>query len=289
MHPHTVQGLGVPRIAQAAGMRPAQLLAQAGVSLPDAVQAGLHIPQLEYCDDNWNQWVGCSCARPYYKRNPVLGAIMLSGLLDDAASAISNLVGGAGGADDPSSDPDTSDASYQVVPNNDGTFTNTVAPVQAPQMSDGWPASPPFRPGNWFFGTSANPTPTYTIATGDTLSGLARLYLGDPSKWQSGIWDLQSYKWTLKPDPSSSNPGRGIQQGDVLVMPFQARDQAQKMLKTTPAAPPTPGAPGTLPNAVNGLSPSAPGAAAFFASHEKAILAVGGLAVVGGIAYAVWG
>ena len=290
MHPHHVQGAGLPNIARARGTTPGAILRAAGVSPDDAVRAGLHAPQYEYVDDDWAHWVGCSCARPRYRANPVLGVLTMNGLFDDVASAITGAFSSSDGSGAATDGGGTTDASYDTTPNNDGSMvTTSQGPVvSAPSMSDGWPAAPAFRPGNWFFGTSSNATPTYTIATGDTLSGLARLYLGDPSRWQKDIWDLQSYKWTLKPDPSSSNPGRGIQQGDVLVMPYEARDKAVSLMQTMPAAPPTPGAPGTKPGSQNGLDPSAPSSAStFFAQHKTAIILGGlGVVVVGGLIYA---
>lgn len=289
IHPRIVQSAGVPAIAQATGTDTASLLSQAGVSVNDAMQAGLLAPQPEF--EDVRAPIACQCARGRggcrsASSNAALGALTMNGIFDDALDTITSYV--SGDSSDDTSVPDES------LPNNDGSFTpvssntsqGSSAPVvAAPQMADGWPASPPFRPGNWFFGDSTNTTPTYTLATGDTLSGLARLYLGSPARWQE-IWDLQSFRYTYKPDPSSSNPGRGIMQGDVFVMPFEARDKAVQLMKTTPASPPTPGAPGTKPNAINGLSPSAPGAANFFAQHKTAILAIGAVAVVGTIAYA---
>ncbi len=255
--PAIVLAHGVPAIAAARRMSPDRLLDECGIPTSDALRAGLHLPQPEFLTHD--PAVCCRCAGG--PRTPMgdLGALVLGGIFDDVTSIF-----GGGGEGTPIS----------------GTYDpGTDPPKTPPAMSDGWPAAVAFRPGNWDFDL-----PTYTIAQGDTLSGISRRYLGAPNRWLE-IWALQSYRYTLKPDPSSKNPGRGIQQGDVLVMPYEARDEALKLMKTTPATPATPGAPGTKPNAVNGLSPTAPGAETFVANH-KGLLIAGGVVVVAGLAYA---
>jgi len=155
-------------------------------------------------------------------------------------------------------------------------------PAPAPQMADGWPAAPPFRAGNWDFEKCE-----YTLAKDDTLSGISRLYLLRPDRWLE-IWQLQPFRWTYKPDPSSKNPGRAIREGDVFIMPKEACERAKLMIKEgKPSAPPTGGAPGTQPGASkDGLHKSAP----MDADTKKKLLigaaVVGGVVVVGGAAYA---
>lgn len=273
-NPNLVQGLGVPTLAAQRGMHWRDLLNRCGVSRQDAVDAGLQAPQREYLDSEgpWGRCIACRCASQTYAPNLMLGALTMNGLFDDLASMISAPFGGSSTGSGTASD-------------GSGTISETYdpGPTAAPSMSDGWPAAPPFRPGNWTF---ADPTPTYTLATGDTMSGLSRLYLGDPSRWLE-IWDLQSFKWTLKPDPSSKNPGRGIKQGDVFVMPYEARDKARQLMQTMPGAPPTPGAPGTKPSAINGLDPSAPGIQNWVTAHKTPLI-IGGVAlvVIAGVAVA---
>jgi hypothetical protein len=257
---------GLPSIAVARNTSADRLLQECGISMADAVRAGLHLPQPEFLTND--PAVCCLCARDSYGRGPNLGALVLGGIFDDVLAPFG--IGGAASSPYPSATGEGGTVVQQYDPG--------PAPI-APSMTDGWPAAPGFRPGNWDFDA-----PNYTIATGDTLSGLARLYLGAPNRWPE-IWSLQSYRWTLKPDPSSHNPGRGIQQGDILVMPYEARDMAVKLMKTKPATPASPGAPGTKPNAVNGLSPTAPGAANFVAQHKTGLI-VAGVALVGIVGYA---
>jgi len=145
----------------------------------------------------------------------------------------------------------------------------------------GFPGAPGFRPGNWDFTASI-----YTLASGDTLSGLARLYLpGEPPRWRE-IWDL--------------NRGRGftpdnIPLGTKLQMPTEARDRAKALIPTTPSVPSTigrsvPGAIGAGAAADRGL-PTAPGSqgAAVERQLPTVALVLGGLAVVGVGAYALRG
>lgn len=261
--PAVVLAHGVRTIAAARHTSPDRLLTEAGISTSDALRAGLHVAQPEFLTNDPR--VCCQCAGGGLGSR---GELSMEGLFDTVAG----IFGGETAATSP----------YPSAAAEQGSIIETFdpGPTTAPAMTDGWPASPAFRPGNWDFNA-----PNYTIATGDTLSGLARLYLGAPNRWLE-IWALQSYRWTLKPDPSSKNPGRGIQQGDVLVMPFEARDMAKKLMGTTPGAPASPGAPGTKPNAINGLSPTAPGAATFVGAHKKALI-VAAVVGVGLVGYAV--
>jgi len=50
----------------------------------------------------------------------------------------------------------------------------------------GWPSAVPIRPSRWDLDTSS-----YQVASGDTVSGLAATYLGDPARW-SEIWSIQT-------------------------------------------------------------------------------------------------
>lgn len=156
-------------------------------------------------------------------------------------------------------------------------------PTPAPQMADGWPAAVPFRAGNWNYDKCE-----YTLAQGDTLSGVARRYLGRPDRWLE-IWQLQPFRWTYKPDPSSKNPGRPIKEGDVFIMPKEACENAKLMVKQgAPSAPATGGAPGTQPGASkDGIHESAP----MNPDTKKKLLIggaiVAGVVVVGGVAYAM--
>ena len=87
-----------------------------------------------------------------------------------------------------------------------------------------------------------------------------------------------------KVDPSSSNPGRMGQEGDVLLMPPAAVEAAQKMLDAgTPSAPTTPGAPGWDPTGQgNQAKPAKPAT-----SGPSPLLLLGGAVVAAKLA-GVW-
>lgn len=169
---------------------------------------------------------------------------------------------------------------YDII---EGDDPNPKPPTVGP---DGWPAAPAFRAGNWKFTGSTGGT--YMLAQDDTLSGLARLYLGRPDRWLE-IWRLQPFRFQYKPDPSSKNPGRAIREGDEFIMPAEAVARAKQMIaEGKPSAPPTGGAPGTLPGeSKDGIHQSAP-----TTNDEKkklltyAAIGAGVLVVGGGIAYA---
>jgi len=84
-------------------------------------------------------------------------------------------------------------------------------------MPGGWPAAVPVRPANWELQTDPA---GYTIASGDTLSGLASTYLSGPShaaraaRWRE-IWDLNR--------DTIPNPDK-IFAGQLIAMPDEAAD-----------------------------------------------------------------
>lgn len=82
----------------------------------------------------------------------------------------------------------------------------------------GWPAAVPVVPSAW--NTNVVPA-TYVVQSGDTFSGLAATYLGDPARWRD-IWDEQpqQYRWSHSPDVLAG--------GELINMPAEA---AQNFLK----------------------------------------------------------
>lgn len=144
---------------------------------------------------------------------------------------------------------------------------------------DGFPAAPPFRAGNWKNDGHGTLLPSYFIASGDTWSGLARLYLGGPTRWKE-LWSPNKGQFP-SPDKLDANV--------FVVMPEEARAAAQALLdqNLAPVAPPSPGAPGSVPGAAP-LGPAAPGALSGFTTGQKVAAAAVGVVVVGGIAYAVF-
>lgn len=157
----------------------------------------------------------------------------------------------------------------------------------------GWPGAVPFRPGNWNFETCS-----YAPATGDTLSGMAATYLGNPNRWQE-IWNMQpdQFRWTHTPDgictaAQKARPG-GCQDfvpdKTFLLMPAEACDRAKKMLNdtTVPKAPSTIGQKAPIP--VPGEDPNAPtvpgGTAAAAGGTLKTVAIVAGAATVALLGY----
>jgi hypothetical protein len=154
------------------------------------------------------------------------------------------------------------------------------APGPAPSLPpDGFPAAPPFRPGNWD-GNGTKLESPYHIAQGDTLSGLARLYLGGPQRWQE-LWTPNKFTFA-SPDK--------IPVGGKLIMPQEAIDAANFLLrsKSVPATPASPGAPGSVPGAIDPGNPSKPAAPPGGIPVWGWVAGgVAGVAVIGGVIYAV--
>jgi len=104
------------------------------------------------------------------------------------------------------------------------------------ETPSGWPAAVNVRPDNW--NMSLQPA-TYTIASGDTLAGLAATYLGAPHRWKE-IWDLQPASFRFNNSPDVLGPGM------VFLMPDEARDNLKAWLA---AGKPTAKKPGQLSKA----------------------------------------
>jgi LysM repeat protein len=114
------------------------------------------------------------------------------------------------GESDPVSDA-LVDAAALVAAGAIGYAADQVVPAGTMTPS-GWPAAVPVVATAW--DTSRTPA-RYTVQGGDTLSGLAATYLGDPARWRD-IWNEQpqQYRWTHSPDV--------LAQGQVLNMPAEA-------------------------------------------------------------------
>lgn len=101
-------------------------------------------------------------------------------------------------------------------------------PVPRPDRGPvkGWP-KPAVLARSWL------PSGQYTINTGDTLSGLARTYLGDFAKW-SVIWNLQpasfknSARRVAQAKARKQNLADVIWPGEVLEMPPEAIAEARR-------------------------------------------------------------
>lgn len=164
------------------------------------------------------------------------------------ASSLAELVGGGEGPRSASyglseSAQKSIDAQRSAENANDGT-----APIS------GWPSAPPHRPAAW-------DGAEYMIHSGDTLSGLAARYLGDPARFLE-IWRLQTGngssvdgsrqyvdRYYHKIDPSSKNPGPLPRPGMFLIMPKEAQLRAEQFTASGQGVPAAPSAPGNRPGA----------------------------------------
>lgn len=151
--------------------------------------------------------------------------------------------------------------------------------AKAAAMANGWPPPAAYRPGNWDFEQSM-----YSLAFGDTLSGLSITYLGTPQRWKE-IWNAndQNWRWTHNPDK--------LMAGEKIRMPLEARDMAKAMLadKSANPMPSTIGKKAPIP--VAGENPNAPTVAggtvaAVEAKGKKNLpLLIGGGVAAAGAAY----
>jgi hypothetical protein len=87
------------------------------------------------------------------------------------------------------------------------------------------PGAVAIRPGNW--DTSHKPFALYTLAPGDTYTGLAKTYLDNGSRWRE-IWDLNRAQ---HPNPDRIFAGQRINMPDEAKRIFQKKSgQAGGML-----------------------------------------------------------
>lgn len=135
---------------------------------------------------------------------------------------------------------------------------NPNAPLQ------GWPAAGAHSSDHWDHSTTPS---EYQIRSGDTISGLAARYLGNPARYME-IWSIQTgsgaspsreyvkrYYHAL--DPSS--PGVPVRPGMFLVMPAEAAARAKQMDAAGASVPGAGGSPGTLPGGFGQAGPNKTG------------------------------
>lgn len=164
---------------------------------------------------------------------------------------------------------------YPLISDFEPVFTPPTAPALAiPEPGPG--GSLTLKANGWARGDG-----TYIVQSGDTLSGLARLYLGDAARFRE-IWNLQSpgYRGSRTPDR--------IVVGDQLVMPNEAVLKAKALgvftpkipssSASSPASSPAPSAP--VPVAVVKPAASTP-------PVHKAALGIGS-ALAAGIGLLLW-
>lgn len=136
-----------------------------------------------------------------------LGGMGFHAIGTDDMLGISGVNDDADYIDDPA-DPEP------LVSDFDPAFIPTTMPaLSLPDPGPGGSLTP--KPAGWFRGDGS-----YIVQRGDTLAGLARIYLGDAGRFRA-IWDVQStgYRSTRTPDR--------IVVGDQLVMPPEAQKTAQ--------------------------------------------------------------
>lgn len=195
------------------------------------------------------------------------------GSLDDVGCCILGLGGmglhsvptdemmGIAGADDDSFDiyiDDPADPEPFVSDFDPAFIPNTLPALQVPDAGPGGSLTP--KPAGWARGDGS-----YIVQKGDTLSGLARIYLGDAGRFRA-IWDVQStaYRATRTPD--------NIRVGDQLVMTDEARKKAQSLGYYHPGIstiPTSTGSSSSTPPVVTAPVPKTP--AATPTSHKVAL------------------
>lgn len=212
----------------------------------------------------------------------VVNALALS--CSCSGGSLGSLLGDAGddftSGDTVVTDPSATPLDPNLLPNlPEGPLPSAPDPglTTPPISGDGFPAAPPFRAGNWKNDGAGHLLNSYFIAPGDTWSGLARLYLGGPTRWKE-LWQPNSGQFP-DPDVLSANV--------FVVMPAEATQAAQAILdqQLVPVAPPSPGAPGSVP----GAAPVGPSSSSSNGLSKNAKIAIGvgaGVLVLGGITYA---
>lgn len=152
-------------------------------------------------------------------------------------------------------------------------FIPSTGPVAMAIPEPGPGGSLTAKPAGWARGDG-----TYIVQAGDTMSGLARLYLGNAARFPE-IWNIQSSAYRSK-RKSADN----IVVGDVLTMPNEAVLQAQHMGVFTPKVPTATSSPAPAPPHVASTTPKP--SAAVPASHKKALGI--GAALAAGLGVLMW-
>jgi LysM repeat protein len=156
-----------------------------------------------------------------------LGCCIL-GLGRDAGmngGTLDEMMGISGADDDSFYIDDPADTERGRVSDFDPVFTPETGPVAMSIPEPGPGGSLTVKGAGWSRGDGS-----YIVQRGDTLSGLARLYLGDAGRFRE-IWNLQNatYKSQRTPD--------NIVVGDLLVMPNEAVLRAKAMGVFVPKVP----------------------------------------------------
>lgn len=125
---------------------------------------------------------------------------------------------------------------FQKVNGGEMTGPGTASgdlPVNSPSTPGAVPVAPQYA---WNF-TSA--PATYTLQSGDTLSGLAATYLGNGKRWNE-IWAVQTSAYKSQRDPDH------IYVEDIINMPDEAAANAKAWYAIPPGGD-HPDVPGHLP------------------------------------------
>lgn len=186
---------------------------------------------------------------------------------------------GISGADDDSFFIDDPADPAPRVSDFDPVFIPETGPVAMSIPEPGPGGSLTVKGAGWSRGDGS-----YIVQRGDTLSGLARLYLGDAGRFRE-IWNLQNTTYRSQRTPDN------IVVGDLLVMPNEAVLRAKAMGVFVPkvpgssprAAPPAP-TPPTTPVATTTTTTKS--AAATPPSHKVA-LGVGSV-LAAGVGMLLW-
>jgi hypothetical protein len=184
-------------------------------------------------------------------------------------------------ADDDAINLDDPGEPQPAVSDFDPVFIPATGPVAEaiPEPGPGGSLTP--KAAGWARGDGS-----YVVQSGDTLSGLARIYLGDASKFPD-IWARQSAAYRAK----RASPNNLVV-GDILAMPPAAVLKAQQMGVFRPKVPSSSSTPAPTPAAPIATAPIAttavPKPAAAAKPSHKVALGLGS-ALAAGLGLLVFG
>lgn len=208
-----------------------------------------------------------------------LGCCIL-GLRDSGthSGTMDEMLGISGADDDSIFIDDPGDPSPRVS-DFDPVFIPETGPVAMSIPEPGPGGSLTVKGAGWSRGDGS-----YIVQRGDTLSGLARLYLGDAGRFRE-IWNLQNTTYRSQRSPDN------IVVGDLLVMPNEAVLRAKAMgvfVPKIPGSSPTaaPATPTPPPTPVATTTTTTKSAAATPPSHKVA-LGIGS-ALAAGVGLLLW-
>jgi hypothetical protein len=189
-----------------------------------------------------------------------LGCCILG--VNDAGGGLGSLdeMMSISGADDDAINIDDPGQPEPAVSDFDPIFIPATGPVAMaiPEPGPGGSLTP--KAAGWARGDGS-----YVVQSGDTLSGLARIYLGDAARYPD-IWNRQSADYRAK----RASPNNLVV-GDILAMPPEAVLKAQQLGVFTPKVSSSSSSSSPAPAAPVATAPVPKPAAATKPSHKVAL------------------